>query len=116
MTPHPERLGYIRYALRNGYERARRLRDLTGIDPWFLHQIREIDDGAVGLAADVTPEQITAEQLRDAEAHGLQRRANGGRSGSSATATTALKQVSELRKKLGHYAGLQAGGYVRRGI
>src|ERR1700689_882311 len=41
VTPQPERLGYIRFA----FERGMSVRDvarLTGMDPWFLHQIREV--------------------------------------------------------------------------
>jgi carbamoyl-phosphate synthase large subunit len=41
VTPHPERLAYLRYALQNGYT-VQHLTRLTGIDPWFLHQLQEI--------------------------------------------------------------------------
>ena len=41
VTPHPERLTYLRYALHQGMT-VRELHDMTGIDPWFLYQMQEI--------------------------------------------------------------------------
>ena len=49
VTPRPERLGYIRFAFERGMS-VREVARLTGMDPWFLHQIRESDAGA-GFAA-----------------------------------------------------------------
>jgi carbamoyl-phosphate synthase large subunit len=43
VTPHPERLMYLRYALREGHS-IKELARVTGIDPWFLHQMKEISD------------------------------------------------------------------------
>ncbi|MBV9397319.1 MAG: carbamoyl-phosphate synthase large subunit [Bryobacterales bacterium] len=43
ITPNPERLGYIRHAFARGYTEEQ-VRSLTSIDPWFLHQVREIVD------------------------------------------------------------------------
>ena len=43
MTPHPERLQYIRYALSQGMS-VREIAQMTNIDPWFLHQLKEIAD------------------------------------------------------------------------
>ncbi|WP_414661041.1 carbamoyl-phosphate synthase large subunit [Horticoccus sp. 23ND18S-11] len=40
-TPNAERIFYIRHAFRAGYT-VERIFDLTKIDPWFLHQLREI--------------------------------------------------------------------------
>ena len=40
-TPNAERIFYIRHAFRAGYS-VERIFDLTKIDPWFLHQLREI--------------------------------------------------------------------------
>src|SRR5215203_752402 len=40
-TPNAERIYYIRHAFRAGYS-VDRIFDLTKIDPWFLHQLREI--------------------------------------------------------------------------
>ncbi|HMK31445.1 MAG TPA: carbamoyl-phosphate synthase large subunit [Terriglobales bacterium] len=43
VTPHPERLAYLRYALRQGMT-VKELAKMTSIDPWFLFQLKEIDD------------------------------------------------------------------------
>src|SRR6201994_4514350 len=43
VTPHPERLAYIRYALREGMT-VKELAKMTSIDPWFLYQLKEIND------------------------------------------------------------------------
>ncbi len=40
-TPNAERIFYIRHAFRAGYT-VERIFELTKIDPWFLHQLREI--------------------------------------------------------------------------
>src|SRR5436853_2825367 len=43
VTPHPERLAYVRYALRQGHT-VKNLAKMTSIDPWFLYQLKEIND------------------------------------------------------------------------
>jgi carbamoyl-phosphate synthase large subunit len=43
VTPHPERLQYLRYALEQGMS-VRELAQMTNIDPWFLHQLKQIAD------------------------------------------------------------------------
>ncbi|MBV9182855.1 MAG: carbamoyl-phosphate synthase large subunit [Acidobacteria bacterium] len=43
VTPHPERLSYVRYALRQGHT-VKQLAKTTGIDPWFLYQLKELHD------------------------------------------------------------------------
>ena len=43
VSPHPERLQYMRYALRNGWTVPHVAR-LTAMDPWFLYQLKEIND------------------------------------------------------------------------
>src|SRR6478672_11119987 len=43
VTPHPERLTYIRYALHQGMT-VKELHKMTSIDPWFLYQLKEIAD------------------------------------------------------------------------
>src|ERR1700754_791615 len=48
VTPHPERLQYIRYALSQGMS-VRELAEMTNIDPWFLHQLKEISDEQVKI-------------------------------------------------------------------
>ena len=69
VTPRPERLGYIRFAFERGMS-VREVARLTGMDPWFLHQIREVTLAQQSLH-DVSPEAISAEQLRRLKRYGL---------------------------------------------
>ncbi|NBV84244.1 carbamoyl-phosphate synthase large subunit, partial [bacterium] len=41
VTPNPDRIAYIHYALRNGYSVAQ-IEDYTKIDPWFLIQMEQL--------------------------------------------------------------------------
>ena len=50
VTPHPERLQYIRYALSQGMT-VREIAQMTNIDPWFLHQLKEISDEQAQLSS-----------------------------------------------------------------
>jgi len=61
VTPQPERLGYIRYAFERGMT-VREVARLTGMDPWFLHQIREITLEQATIAS-TTPKEISAERM-----------------------------------------------------
>jgi carbamoyl-phosphate synthase large subunit len=66
VTPHPERLTYLRYALRQGMT-IKELHKLTGIDPWFLHQMKEIsamDAEIAGYTLDTLPRQALREAKR----------------------------------------------------
>jgi carbamoyl-phosphate synthase large subunit len=69
VTPRPERLEYIRYAFERGLT-VREVARLTGMDPWFLHQIREITLAQSSIALS-TPETIGTEQLRQLKRLGL---------------------------------------------
>jgi carbamoyl-phosphate synthase large subunit len=69
VTAHPERLQYLRYALRNGYT-VQQIARLTNIDPWFLQQLKDIADAQKELE-NIAPESITPEQLRDAKRMGF---------------------------------------------
>jgi carbamoyl-phosphate synthase large subunit len=69
VTPHPERLAYVRYALRQGHT-VKQLAKMTSIDPWFLYQLKEIND--MQLELEKHPfESIPAEVLRDAKRMGF---------------------------------------------
>jgi carbamoyl-phosphate synthase large subunit len=68
VTPQPERLGYIRYAFERGMS-VREVARLTGMDPWFLHQIREITLEQMAIAKPLR--DIDAEQLRQLKRLGL---------------------------------------------
>jgi carbamoyl-phosphate synthase large subunit len=69
VTPQPERLSYIRYAFERGMS-VREVARLTSMDPWFLHQIREITL-AQSAIAETTPESIGIDQLRHLKRLGL---------------------------------------------
>ena len=43
ITPTPDRLNYIRFALASGYT-VEEIHELTAIDPWFLEQMKEVVD------------------------------------------------------------------------
>src|SRR6516165_4724833 len=43
ITPTPDRLNYLRFALATGFSVAE-IHDLTAIDPWFLEQVKEVVD------------------------------------------------------------------------
>src|SRR5450432_1994178 len=40
ITPTPDRLSYLRFALRSGYT-VEEIHEMTAIDPWFLDQLRQ---------------------------------------------------------------------------
>src|SRR6202165_2460384 len=41
ITPTPDRLSYIRFAMANGYD-VEQIHELTSIDPWFLEQLKAV--------------------------------------------------------------------------
>jgi len=66
VTPHPERLMYLRYALREGHS-IKELARITGIDPWFLQQMKEISDMQKEIEKhppDSAPPQLVREAKR----------------------------------------------------
>src|SRR6202522_1897428 len=69
VTPRPGRLEYIRYAFERGLS-VREVARLTKMDPWFLHQIREITVAQVAIAK-TNPKDISAEHLRQLKRLGL---------------------------------------------
>src|SRR5665213_2409387 len=97
VTPHPERLAYLRYAFDIG-KTVREVAQMTGMDPWILNQMKQISDqlksvGAAGFEA------MDAETLHDAQRMGM--------SGERLAATwklegkDAVASVRALRHKLG---------------
>jgi carbamoyl-phosphate synthase large subunit len=69
VTPHPERLSYLRYAIRQGHT-VKQLAKMTGVDPWFLYQLKEIND--MQLEVEKHPiESVPSEVLRDAKRMGF---------------------------------------------
>src|ERR1700691_5301492 len=69
VTPHPERLAYIRYALRQGHT-VKQVAKMTSIDPWFLYQLKEINDMQLELEKHPM-ESIPTEVLREAKRMGF---------------------------------------------
>jgi carbamoyl-phosphate synthase large subunit len=69
VTPHPERLSYIRYALRQGHT-VKQLAKMTSIDPWFLYQLKEINDMQLELEKHPI-ESIPTEVLRESKRMGF---------------------------------------------
>ena len=69
ITPNPERLGYIRFALEQGWT-VEQIHEITSIDPWFLKQLREMAD----LERDLSGQSLATlsrEQLVRAKRDGL---------------------------------------------
>jgi carbamoyl-phosphate synthase large subunit len=69
VTPRPERLAYIRFAFERGMS-VREVQRLTRMDPWFLHQIREITLAQKEIAR-TSPNDISPEDLRKWKRLGL---------------------------------------------
>ena len=69
VTPHPERLAYLRYALREG-QTVKQLAKMTGMDPWFLYQLKEITDMMVEVEKHPF-ESISPQLVREAKRMGL---------------------------------------------
>ena len=69
VTPHPERLAYVRYAFERGMT-VREVARFTGMDPWFLHQIKQITDEIASLG-EIGPTSVTEDALRTAKRMGI---------------------------------------------
>jgi carbamoyl-phosphate synthase large subunit len=68
-TPNAERVFYLRHAFRAGYT-VEQIFDLTKIDPWFLHQLREIHEMEAALGKH-TLKTIDPAALRRAKQFGF---------------------------------------------
>jgi len=69
VTPHPDRLAYLQYALRQGHT-VKQLAKMTSIDPWFLYQLKEINDTQLELEKHPM-DAIPTEVLREAKRQGF---------------------------------------------
>jgi carbamoyl-phosphate synthase large subunit len=69
VTPHPERLMYVRYALHQGMT-VKELHKMTSIDPWFLYQLKEVTATEKELARHM-PDTLPRELLRAAKRSGI---------------------------------------------
>ena len=97
VTPHPERLSYVRYALRQGHT-VKQLAKMTSIDPWFLYQLKEINEMQLELEKHPM-ESIPTEVLREAKRMGF----SDGRLASvwRLSGKSGQEKVRHLRKKRG---------------
>jgi len=97
VTPHPERLSYVRYALRQGHT-VKQIAKTTGIDPWFLYQLKEINDMQLELEKHPM-ESVPAEVVREAKRMGL----SDGRLAATwrLSGKGAQEKVRHLRRKFG---------------
>src|ERR1700727_1066468 len=69
VTPHPERLAYVQYALRQGHT-VKQVAKMTSMDPWFLYQLKEINDQQLELEKHPI-ESIPREVLRESKRMGF---------------------------------------------
>ena len=69
VTPHPERLAYVQYAIRQGHP-IKQIAKMTSIDPWFLYQLKEINDMQLELEKHPM-ESIPTGVLREAKRMGF---------------------------------------------
>ncbi|MBI3695598.1 MAG: carbamoyl-phosphate synthase large subunit [Acidobacteria bacterium] len=69
ITPTPDRLGYIRFALTQGFS-IREIAEMTRIDAWFLQQVKEVVDLEQELEA-ASLESVSKEKLTQAKRYGL---------------------------------------------
>jgi carbamoyl-phosphate synthase large subunit len=69
ITPTPDRLNYIRFAMASGYT-VEQIHELTAIDPWFLSQLKEVVDFEAEVAQALWP-AIPADTFRRAKRYGI---------------------------------------------
>jgi carbamoyl-phosphate synthase large subunit len=69
VTPHPERLAYVQYALRQGHT-VKQIAKMTSMDPWFLYQLKEINDQQLELEKHPI-ESIPTQVLRESKRMGF---------------------------------------------
>ncbi len=93
ITPNPERLGYIRFALEQGWT-VEQIHEITSIDPWFLKQLREMADLERDLSGRSLAE-LSRDELSHAKRDGLSDTRLGRLLGSNEAA------VRARRKELG---------------
>src|SRR5579871_5097256 len=69
ITPNPERLGYIFFALEQGWT-VEQVHEITSIDPWFLKQLRDMVDLEKNLGNEKI-ESISRERMLEAKRDGI---------------------------------------------
>src|SRR5438552_11159535 len=69
ITPTPDRLNYIRFALESGYS-VGAIQEMTSIDRWFLEQIAQMMDLEASLRK-VTLDTVSEAEIRQAKRYGI---------------------------------------------
>jgi carbamoyl-phosphate synthase large subunit len=95
VTPSPDRLPYLRYAFDTGMS-VRDVARYTGMDPWFLHQMKQISD-ELKIVAEIGMEKMDAAELLTAKRMGL----SDERLAAAFGDETGAAKVRALREKLG---------------
>ncbi|MBF0389842.1 MAG: carbamoyl-phosphate synthase large subunit [Desulfamplus sp.] len=96
-TPNSQRIFYIKYALENGMT-IDHINELTGIDPWFLYQMKQIVDFQKTIethGGDSLQSKISFEMMEKAKRWGFSDRQLAHLTGFSE------EQIETHRKKLG---------------
>ncbi|MBV9086303.1 MAG: carbamoyl-phosphate synthase large subunit [Acidobacteriaceae bacterium] len=106
VTPHPERLIYLRHALRQGHT-VKELSKMTSIDPWFLYQLKEVTDLQIELEKhpfDSLPPQLLREAKRmgisDARLGEMWRINNGSGTAEKIRHTRKTKGITPVYKRV----------------
>ena len=108
ITPTPDRLNYIRFALANGYSVAD-IHEMTSIDPWFLEQMKEVVD-LEGELAKTTLATATTRAVPHRQAVRHQRFATGQDVGRGRNRSAQPAQGTRRQGRL------QPRGHLRRGV
>jgi carbamoyl-phosphate synthase large subunit len=69
ITPNPDRIGYIRFALQRGWT-PEHIHELTHVDPWFLRQMKDAVALETQMAGE-TLETVTREKMLAAKRDGI---------------------------------------------
>ena len=112
VTPHPDRLTYVQYAIRQGHP-IKQIAKMTSIDPWFLYQLKEINDMQLELEKHPM-ESIPADLVREAKRMGF----SDGRSCRDLASGRQRRPGPSppLPQEAWPQAGLQARRYLRCGV
>ncbi|MBF8305996.1 MAG: carbamoyl-phosphate synthase, large subunit, partial [Acidobacteria bacterium] len=92
VTPNPDRLNYVRHALRTSWTVAQ-VAQMTAIDPWFLQQIKEVEAIRIRMS-EKTPETVSGAELHEAKRAGLSDRRL------ASLWNTTQEKIYELRQQL----------------
>ncbi len=93
-TPNSQRIFYLRYALQNGMP-IDTIYEITGIDPWFLHQFRQLIEMETALAEAGWP--LPAELLERAKRWGFSDVQLAYLTGADADTVAAARKAAALR-------------------